>query len=613
MELVQKLSLLTARQLFADIAAARGEGARVQLADLLDRHADGALLAAALARAQARSWKAVEIVLAGESFWDGCMVFLSPEDSRALRARVESLREQTLLPGSTEAAVERRRQCLHELRKAHQAGLQVEGTFNLRALAQSLRATGDEAEAPGKRLAGELRRADYPALADLLEPRRAGDVPLVVAALQHFLRRELDNAPDLRQALGLDTARPLPESQEAALGMIGDVMAVHGRGLQEWLSDEEADTPPPKPPAPAPAASTDEAAPAEEGRGSTKRPGLWAWAGTLAVLVIPILLMLWVVRGYTVTEEQRFVGDGGPVRSVAFLPPDGRQIVSAGDDGTLRLWDAQTGQEVRKFKGHVSKVTGLAVSADGRRLLSSDKDTARLWDVESGKEVNGLALPADANPEDSLIALGFAEGRSLALFRTKSGKLFQIWDVKDKKGLGTFPGEEAVLHCLTLSPDARHALCGENDFASLWDLKKGKRTLRLEGHTGPVTAVAFSADGSRAVTGGVDETVRVWDLGTGKQLEAFSKTASPVVAVALDRAGKRVLSGASGRKGSPFNPKNRIEDRRPLRLWDMATGRERTSLFTGPEGAVWSVAFAPDGSRALSGGEDGVVRLWVVP
>jgi WD40 repeat protein len=74
------------------------------------------------------------------------------------------------------------------------------------------------------------------------------------------------------------------------------------------------------------------------------------------------------------------------VISLALLP-DGRRFLSAGADQTLRLWDLETGQVLRHFEGHSGEVVYLAVSPDGRRLLSGGDVTARLWDVESGQEL----------------------------------------------------------------------------------------------------------------------------------------------------------------------------------------------------------------------------------
>ncbi len=92
------------------------------------------------------------------------------------------------------------------------------------------------------------------------------------------------------------------------------------------------------------------------------------------------------IRRFPGAEILRASGVPKAVRCVAFLP-DGRRAVTGGDDRTLRLWDVKTGQELWSFRGHTGGVVGVAVSPDGRRMLSSawDSPELRLWDVETGR------------------------------------------------------------------------------------------------------------------------------------------------------------------------------------------------------------------------------------
>jgi WD40 repeat protein len=100
-------------------------------------------------------------------------------------------------------------------------------------------------------------------------------------------------------------------------------------------------------------------------------------------------VVLW--DAMTGTELRRLRGHADAVLCVAFLP-GGRRAVSAGGDRTIRLWDVDTGHEVYCFRGHTNEVTWVAVSPDGRRLLSSDfhGHDLRLWDVKTGKQVHRI-------------------------------------------------------------------------------------------------------------------------------------------------------------------------------------------------------------------------------
>jgi WD40 repeat protein len=117
---------------------------------------------------------------------------------------------------------------------------------------------------------------------------------------------------------------------------------------------------------------------------------------------------------------------------------------------------------------------------------------------------------------------------------------------------------------------------------------------RLEGHTGPVYSVAFSADGRKLVSGGADGSVRWWDAKTGKEQRRFDGHNGPVWTVAVSPTGQRIMSGGFDRT---------------IRLWDPVSGKESKQL-AGHDDYVRSVAFSGDGRVALSGGDDRLVKVW---
>jgi WD40 repeat protein/mono/diheme cytochrome c family protein len=156
-------------------------------------------------------------------------------------------------------------------------------------------------------------------------------------------------------------------------------------------------------------------------------------------------------------------------------------------------------------------------------------------------------------------------------------------------------GHRGAVRALAFSADGRLAATGGEDrTVRVWDADSGKEVAVLEGHTDEVLCVAFSGDGKFVLSGGRDRSVRLWDVATAREVRRFAGHTDAVRAVALDGRGLRALSAGADRT---------------VRLWDVSRGGEVRS-FTGHSAAVTCLALSPDGKRALSGGADRTLRLW---
>jgi hypothetical protein len=218
-------------------------------------------LGEALTRAADRAWRALEISLAGESFWERIKVKLSGGEEQAFRAQVRAFLEATPLAGLPGHGEEYRQLALRELRAARKQGLLTAGRVSPQGLAEQvghLATFGDPAEMVRAQaealeaMAEEVRQAGFPSLAHLLtlrpltlpsppsagEGRVRGDggTPLIVLAVRFFFRREVEHDRELFQGLSFAQMEHLGQAQEAGFDRLAELLEQHGSRLEDMLS-----------------------------------------------------------------------------------------------------------------------------------------------------------------------------------------------------------------------------------------------------------------------------------------------------------------------------------------------------------------------------------------
>jgi WD40 repeat protein/serine/threonine protein kinase len=301
-------------------------------------------------------------------------------------------------------------------------------------------------------------------------------------------------------------------------------------------------------------------------------------------------------------EEQFSIAGHADVAYDAAFSPDGSLLASAGWDGVVKLWDVATRKEVRSLRGHEGPVSRLAFAPHGRLLASlGTGQHILIWDVVEGTLLKKVETPSG----QSIYRIVFSPGgERLAV---TSSQAISFWETSRWSPQRQLDMPNRYVKCLAFSPDRRLLATGEGDLAygnpgrvRLWDLETGELLATLEGHTEPIFGLVFSPDGSRLFSASQDKTVKIWDVASCQEALSLRGHTDTVRGLSLSPDGHRLATaGADG----------------DVRLWDATPGETNRSPYellnlTGHKEAVFALAYSPDGRRLASVSHSAGVSIW---
>jgi WD40 repeat protein/DNA-binding SARP family transcriptional activator len=276
-------------------------------------------------------------------------------------------------------------------------------------------------------------------------------------------------------------------------------------------------------------------------------------------------------------------GHTGDVWDVVYSP-DGTQLATASWDGTAKIWDARTGQEVATLQDHQKAIQDIAYSPDGTKLATADDGgVVIVWNPNTGERsvkllghTGGVSKIA-FSPDDNLLATAGWD------------QTIRIWDTNTGNEMVSLPVGEAAHPYVAFSPDGRRLLsAGES--IQLWDAETWGERLAFPG-----TAGAISLDGTRLAIGGADGSLRLVDAATGEeQITLRGNLSEPIEGIVFSPDGSLLVA----------------HDWENAEVWDAITGQ---ALFRITESIGIKPVFTQDGSRLITSSQDGIAKVFDVP
>lgn len=299
-------------------------------------------------------------------------------------------------------------------------------------------------------------------------------------------------------------------------------------------------------------------------------------------------IKLWDI--YTGVEIATFTGHKYEIYCCDYSPVAKLLITAGGYDPDLRLWDTKMGKLKTVLAGHQDGVLCCAFSPDGQTIVSGSMDrSVRFWDVESGVEIRKLT---NLGVVSSIVFS--QDGRMIAFINNEEMRVRIIF-TKSYRQKAVFSSSTSFYSSCDFSPDGNILAAGnEVGQVEFWDIQSKAIRMTLACHKKPVSTCSFSPDGQTLVTGGEDDEIKLWHADTGALIGVFYGHSGMVSSCIFSPDGEMIVSTSYDQL---------------VKVWN-AEDEKGELIFTGHTGEIGDFAFVADDHLALSMCSDNTFRLW---
>lgn len=293
--------------------------------------------------------------------------------------------------------------------------------------------------------------------------------------------------------------------------------------------------------------------------------------------------------------KNTLTGHAANVKCVEFVGEEGLTLASGSSDGTIKIWEAETGSCLHTLHGHTSRVWDVSSAPSGLFLASASGDaTAMLWDLgrqavvstKTFKGHEGDVYTVHFHPGENHIATGGYD------------RAVNLWDVRTGQLMKKFSGHSASVSHVIFNPYGNLIISGSKDnTVKFWDITSGLCIKTYSTYLGEVTSVAMSHNGSLLLTSSKDNSNRLWDVRTARPIRRFK---------GHQNTSKNFLRASFGPNESLIVGASEDE---MIYIWDIMTG-DLLQTLKGHTGTVYTTTWNPHQSLLASCGDDGTVKTW---
>ncbi len=276
------------------------------------------------------------------------------------------------------------------------------------------------------------------------------------------------------------------------------------------------------------------------------------------------------------------------VHAVAVAAKSDR-MVTALEDGTIRLWSLNEGRELARLEGHDGKAIKIAISEAAGLFVSLGEDgEAQVWRLDSGKKVSRYSAGTQA------LSVALSASGEIAVTGHADGSV-RVWSAATGEDRTSVTTEGEAVRSVAIEESGQTLVAGTADGRlSAWNFNTGEPLYTVSAHDGEVLAAVFSQDGGKVFTAGENGRVRIADATTGEELVAIEASGDAIRSIAVTEGGDRLA--AAGDDGV-------------LRVFDAESG-ERTASFEGHGDAITGIAFGADEKVVHTASLDGTTRVF---